>query len=1449
MKIKRLFSTAILCIFIINANAQLSFQQNNLQEVEKAEVTAKVNKTKIPWIKNTGQQQSEVAFYAETFSGTVFVTNTGEIVYSLPIDSAKSYVLRESFIKTNDVLKKSDVYGELQSQTKVNYFTGNNSDNWQSNVPTFQTVNLGEVWDGIEVKLNAYGNNIEKLFFINPGVAPENIQLKLYGAKKLIISQTGELIIKTPEGNIKFTEPVAYQTINNKKESVEVAYTTKGKTYGFEVGKYNSDYELVIDPLIASTFVGGTGRDDSWFLALDNIGNVFITGETSSSTYPTTAGAYNTTTNGNYDVFVSKFSPDLQTLLISTFLGGTNSDYCTSLAFDSNNNIYITGNTWSNNFPMAGTPYDNSLSGDYDVFVAKLNSDLSLLLASTYIGGTQQEKAYSIAADNTGSIFITGFTLSYGYPTTSGAYDETWNDGGIDAFISKFDSDLSTLSASTFLGGSANWDYCYSLAIDSYGNVFVTGHTYSHNFPSAGTPYEDTFQGAIDGFISKFTPDLSTLSVSTFVGSSEYDYCWSIKLDDSDNVYVTGHTSSSGFPTSETAYDKIFNGEIDAFVSKFTSDLNTLSASTFIGGSGWEKSYSIDFDNSGNVFITGYTTSSDFPVSTTAYDNSYNGSDDLFISKFTSDLSSLSASTFLGGILEDFGSEIAVDALGNVFVTGYTTSNNYPVTASAYDVSYAGDDDVFISKFDNTLSNLPEITLQPENQSICAGNNAIFSLTATGADSYQWQENTGSGFENIIDGGIYNGAETDTLTITGVSLDMTDYQYQCVVTNAYGEEISNIVVLTVCLPVSISSHPENQTICEGNDTIFGITAINADSYKWQVNTGSNFENITDGDIYSGAETDTLTITGAGFDMNTYEYQCIASNLCVDITSNSAFLMVSPTVYITSQPENQTVCEGNDTIFCITATDVDNYQWQVNTGSSFEDITDDDIYSGAKTDTLIITSVTANMNTYEYQCIIDNLCGDITSNIAVLTINPLVSINSQPENQTICEGNDTIFYITATNADSYKWQVNTGSSFEDITDGDVYSGTETDTLTITSATANMNTYQYQCVAGNSCGDITSNIAVLTVNPLVSITSQPENQTICEGNDTIFCIAATNVDSYQWQVNTGSGFEDITDGDVYSGTETDTLTITSATANMNTYQYQCVAGNSCGDITSNIAVLTVNPLVSISFQPENQTICEGNDTIFCITATNADNYQWQVNTGSNFEDITDDDIYSGAETDTLTITGANLDMNDYQYQCIIANSCGDITSNIAVLTVHQLVSITSQPISQEIQEDSNAVFTVIANGDITAYQWRKNEIPLSDTGNISGTTTNELTISNISQNDAGNYDCVITGECNEVITNLVSLTVLTSIETIQNIDDIKIYPNPTNGIFTIEGKDIQSIEITNINGQTIRQYSIDNLSADRQDNKSSIVNLKGQPKGIYFVKIWNNDFITIKKIVVE
>ncbi|MCD4747678.1 MAG: SBBP repeat-containing protein [Bacteroidales bacterium] len=585
MKTTNLFSFMFLSIIILNANAQMNYRQNkNLNEIKKAKKTAKINKTKIPWIKNIGQQHKDVAYYTKTFAGTVFITKQGEIVYNISVDSTSSYALRETFIrnKTLKILETFKISAENSSQIRVNYFKGNDKSKWQNNIQTYKTLNLGEIWKGIEVKLNVYGSNIEKLFYVKPGSHPEQIKLKLQGAEKLKISKTGKLIIKTPKGNVEFTKPIAYQLINGKKQNVEISYIKKGKTYGFKTSIFNPDKTLIIDPLIASTFFGGSDSEFSKSIALDNLGNVYITGETYSIDYPT-----------------------------------------------------------------SGSPYDNSHNGERDIFVSKLSSDLSMLLASTFIGGSNSE----------------------------------------------------------------------------YGS--------------------------------------------------------SVTINGSDNIFITGETSSSDYPISDLPYDNSHNGERDVFVSKLDSDLSTLLASTFIGGSH-----------------------------------------------------------------SDIGLSIAINDSGNIYITGETWSGDYPVTGSPYDSSYNEFRDVFISKLDPDLSGLPYIYKHPQDKTICVANNTSFIITETGADSCQWQVNTGSGFNNITDSGVYTGAYTDTLNITGATFLMNNYQYRCFVINVNGSKISETAILTVLSTPATFTITGQMTVVENQIEIYTVPNNTNVIYTWDIVNGTITDQIS-----------------------------------------------------------------------------------------------------------------------------------------------------------------------------------------------------------------------------------------------------------------------------------------------------------------------------------------------------------------------------------------------------------------------------------------------------------------------------------------------------------------------------------------------------------------------------------------------------------------------------
>jgi len=437
--------TMVLTFFFILFSSSYLAMGSALKEENKREILNKAYTLQIPFIENKGQIKDKVKYYAKTLGGTVFVTKDGKLVYSLPKfetkEKVKGWVIKESLVGTSI----SNVKGEQKAVTKVSYFKGKDPSNWKRGISTYNLISLGEVYKGIELKVKAYGKNVEKLFYVKAGANSESIRIKIEGAKSLKVNENGELEVETGLGVIKFTKPVAYQEINGKRVEVAAAYTLLSNpqyVYGFKVGSYDKKETLIIDPLLASTFIGGSYYECGNSIALDGDGNVYITGYTESSHYPTTSGAYDESHNNSWDVFVSKLNSSLSSLLASTFIGKTDGDWGHSIALDGDRNVYITGSTYSFNYPTTSGAYDESWNGNCDVFVSKLNSSLSTLLASTFIGGSGGDYGYSIALDGGGNVYITGWTGSSDYPTTSGAYDESYNRDG-DVFVSKFDSNLS----------------------------------------------------------------------------------------------------------------------------------------------------------------------------------------------------------------------------------------------------------------------------------------------------------------------------------------------------------------------------------------------------------------------------------------------------------------------------------------------------------------------------------------------------------------------------------------------------------------------------------------------------------------------------------------------------------------------------------------------------------------------------------------------------------------------------------------------------------------------------------------------------------------------------------------------------------------------------------------------------------------------------------------------
>ena len=319
-----------------------------------------------------------------------------------------------------------------------------------------------------------------------------------------------------------------------------------------------------------STYLGGSAFDTTEAIAIDGSGNAYVTGFTRSTNFPTQNPYQGTHAGGTYDAFITKLSPSGSALSYSTFLGGSEWDRGYGLAVDGSGNAYVTGYTWSTNFPTQNPYQGTHAGGTYDAFISKFSSSGSALSYSTYLGGSGYDYGYAIAVDLAGNAYVTGYTESSNFPVQN-AFQGTLGGGGYcDAFISKFSSSGSALSYSTFLGGSGE-DRGYGIAVDASGNAYVTGHTTSINFPTQN-PYQGTHaEGTYDAFITKLSSSGSALSYSTYLGGSHWDKGWGIAIDGSGNAYVTGETSSSDFPT-QNPYQETIAGSRDAFVAKFFSD-------------------------------------------------------------------------------------------------------------------------------------------------------------------------------------------------------------------------------------------------------------------------------------------------------------------------------------------------------------------------------------------------------------------------------------------------------------------------------------------------------------------------------------------------------------------------------------------------------------------------------------------------------------------------------------------------------------------------------------------------------------------------------------------------------------------------------------------------------------------------------------------------------------
>jgi hypothetical protein len=736
-------------------------------EPSRAGIPRDLRAVHVPFIANGGQVDERVAFYARTFGGTVFVTRTGEIVYALPAAEAQDDGHGPGIALT-EVLVGSTVSvprGEGESETRVSSFKGRDRSRWRAHLPVYDAVSLGEVYEGIDLRLVARGDNVEKIFRLRPGARVAAIALRLDGAERLTVDGQGQLEAMTTLGPVRFTRPVAFQEIGDRRVEVTVRYALRADgTYGFDVTGYDAAHPLVIDPLLASTFVGGRRLDRAYAMDIGRTrgitlqDRVFIAGVTWSSDFPVTIprGPY---VDYHDDVFVAKLNPGLTRLIAAVYLGGAGSEEAWAVKVAPSGDVWIAGWTSSTDFPTtSGAENETYRGGLSDAFVAKLGNNLDELLASTYLGGSEKDRAQALALTENEAPVVTGSTDSEDDFPRERRFGH-WR--GSDVFVTRFGADLRS-GWSVLLGGNGT-DSAYAIDFGGAdparytgsGMIVITGCAHRHWNNSGPRAWYPTTSGSFapvpgsgaiggdgdDAFVTVLDEQMEVLLGSVLMGGEGSDACGrAVKIDRDNTIFVAGVTRGrfgsalAEFPTTAGAYDDTHNdrrvpgrakcadavstrpaasGRGDAFVAKITGGFGdggyhgydatrTLTASTLLGGCASETAMSLALTAEGNVVVGGHTYSPDFPTVAGTHDEGHNGPADGFVSMLDGNLETLLASTYLGGGKFDAITAVGVGLFGDVYVTGYTYSPGFPTTRGAYDGEHNGGADAFVSKFDLT---------------------------------------------------------------------------------------------------------------------------------------------------------------------------------------------------------------------------------------------------------------------------------------------------------------------------------------------------------------------------------------------------------------------------------------------------------------------------------------------------------------------------------------------------------------------------------------------------------------------------------------------------------------------------------------------------------------------------------------------------------------------------
>jgi hypothetical protein len=682
------------------------------------------------WVANAGQWDEQAAFSAPGYFGTTWVTKEGELRHVASKENCEkrtpeasepepagrrfrkpcpvqSWVLAERWVGG----KVKGIRGEEQLETKVSYFLGNDPAKHRSGLASYRYLSLGEVWPGVEVKLKASQKTVEKLFYLRPGANLGKVRVELEGAQNLRLSQEGELVIETGLGELKLSKPVAWQEKDGQKLPVQASYRLFGKNrYGFAVQGADPALPLVIDPILQATYLGGSGDDFAYALAIAPSGDVYVAGETESTNFPRTAGGGQPSHGGGiYNAFVARLNASLTEVLQSTYLGGSGSADAHALAIAPSGDVYVAGDAGPD-FPHTECGAQESHRGGGDGFVAQLSASLADILQATYVGGSGWDKVHALAIAPGGDVYVAGRTQSSDLPNTAGgAQPAHARDYGYelapepnttfisDAFVVRLNGSLTQVVQSTYLGGDEA-DEANALAIAPNGDVYVAGTTGSGNFPHTEGGAQETVSVS-DAFVARLNAGLTQILQATYLGGNGIEEAYALAIAPNGEVYVTGETSSTDFPHTAGGAQASLGGLRNAFVVRLNAALTQNLQATYVGGRGYsQRACALAIAPSGDVYVAGYTESRNFPKTAGGAQPRYGGGfDDAFVARLNAPLTSILQSTYLGGIGFDRAFALAIGRGSEVYVAGQTTlgesssdPRRFPSTAGGAQASYGG---------------------------------------------------------------------------------------------------------------------------------------------------------------------------------------------------------------------------------------------------------------------------------------------------------------------------------------------------------------------------------------------------------------------------------------------------------------------------------------------------------------------------------------------------------------------------------------------------------------------------------------------------------------------------------------------------------------------------------------------------------------------------------------